>query len=101
MAGGAHCTLSNNIVGACSHAEPGKNSGILVRAGVSDFIIQGNHIGDVFRGENTSSTKHGVEVEAGASDRYVIASNTVVGNVAGGVSDEGSGAHKSVTGNVG
>ena len=101
LAGGAHCTLSNNIVGACSHAEPGKNSGILVRAGVSDFIIQGNHIGDVFRGENTSSTKYGVEVEAGAGDRYVIASNTVVGNVAGGVSDEGSGAHKSVTGNVG
>lgn len=57
-------------------------------------------IGDVFRGENQSGTKFGVEVEVGASDRYVVASNTVVGNVAGGVMDRGSGTHKSVTGNV-
>jgi hypothetical protein len=30
----------------------------------------------------------------------VIASNTVVGNIAGGVMDSGSGTHKSVAGNV-
>eukprot|EP01048_Picozoa_sp_COSAG05_P018922 COSAG05_NODE_2859_length_2562_cov_279.182704_1_plen_57_part_00 len=54
----------------------------------------------MFKGQNTSGTSYGVQVEAGHSDHYVIASNTVVGNMLGGVHDAGMGLHKSVTGNV-
>ena len=100
IAGGAHATLSNNVIGANSIARPGLASGVLVRAGVSDFILQGNHVGDVFSGQGSSGTRYGVEVERGSSDRYVISANTLVGNRAGGVLDGGTGKHTTVQGNV-
>lgn len=100
IAGGAHATFTNNIIGACSIAGRGVASGVLVKAGVSDFIIQGNHIGDVFDGQNSSNTKFGVEIEAGPSDRYVVSANTLIGNAVGGLDDGGSGLRKTVTGNV-
>lgn len=43
IAGGAHATLTNNIIGANAN-------GVLVRSGVSDFILQGNHVGNIFKG---------------------------------------------------
>ena len=42
IAGGAHATLTNNIIGANAN-------GVLVRSGVSDFILQGNHVGNISR----------------------------------------------------
>ena len=100
IAGGAHATFTNNIIGACSIAGRGVASGVLVKAGVSDFIIQGNHIGDVFDGQNSSNTKFGVEIEAGPSDRYVVSANTLIGSVEGGLKDGGTGSRKTATGNV-
>jgi len=70
LRGGVHTTMTNNIIGASSIRNPGSLPAILVRSGVSDFIIQGNHIGDIFRGQNLTSTSYGVQVEAGSSDRY-------------------------------
>ena len=109
IAGGAHATFTNNIIGACSITGRGVASGVLVKAGVSDFIIQGNHIsdvfegnhiGDVFDGQNSSNTKFGVEIEAGPTDRYVVSANTLIGNAVGGLKDGDSGLWKSVAGNV-
>eukprot|EP01043_Picozoa_sp_COSAG02_P044871 COSAG02_NODE_4048_length_5862_cov_18.270692_7_plen_571_part_00 len=100
IAGGAHATFTNNIIGANSIAGKRVASGVLVKAGVSDFIIQGNHIGDVFDGQDSSNTKFGVEVEPGLSDRYIVSGNTLVGNAEGGLRDGGRGKRKTATGNV-
>ena len=90
---GAHTTLSNNIIGANAN-------GVLVRSGVSDFIIQGNHVGNIFKGSGSISQKHGVEIEAGSSDRYVVSSNTLTGNQGAGLLDGGTGSNKAVANNV-
>lgn len=100
MAGGAHTLITNNVIGDNSIRAPGLTSGVVVRAGVSDWIVQGNHVGGVFKGQSTSATKYGVEVEAGVSDRYVISANTLVGNLDGGLSDGGTGTHKALSANV-
>uniref|UniRef100_A0A7S2FP30 Right handed beta helix domain-containing protein n=1 Tax=Haptolina brevifila TaxID=156173 RepID=A0A7S2FP30_9EUKA len=98
LAGGAHATIGNNIISENSIATPGKASGILVRPGVSDFIIQGNHVGTLTT--TTSTTRYGIEIQPGASDRYVVTANTLTGNVKGGLRDYGEGKAKSVVGNV-
>ena len=101
LAGGAHALLSNNIIGCNSIAGPNASSGVIVRAGVSDFIIQGNHVGNVFKGSSAGLQRHGVEIALGASDNYVVSGNTLVGNAGAGISDSGTGPHKQVQGNVG
>lgn len=98
LAGGAHTTISNNVMTENSIAKSGLASGIVVHSGVSDFIIQGNHIGTL--STTTSTTAHGIDVHRGASDRYVITANTLTGNVKGGLRDLGEGKAKSVVGNV-
>ena len=52
--------MTENSIGAVQNA-----SGVLVRAGVSDFVIQGNHIGS----DASVTQKYGVEVERGLSTR--------------------------------
>ena len=93
IAGGAHITLSNNIIGANAN-------GVLVRSGVSDFIIQGNHIGNIFKGSGATTQEHGVEIEAGSSNRYVVSSNTLTGNQGAGLLDRGTGSNTAVANNV-
>lgn len=73
LRGGAHTMLTNNIIGASSIRSPGTRAAVLVRSGVSDFIIQGNHIGNVFRSQSSTGTSWGVQVEPGSSDRYLPA----------------------------
>jgi hypothetical protein len=43
--------------------------------------------------------RYGVNVVAGASDRYIVADNLVSGNGTGGISDNGTGVNKRVANN--
>jgi hypothetical protein len=71
-------------------------SGFIVAAGTTDFQIT-----------NCTSTsglafgtqRNGILVQAGASDRYVIADNLVNGNSTSGVADNGTGVNKRVENN--
>lgn len=99
LGGGAHALISNNIIGDNSNGASGQSSGILVLAGVSDFVLSANHIGAVFHGQSSSNQKAGVEIEPGESDRYVVQSNTLTGNVKC-VIGGGSGKNTVVSGNV-
>ena len=94
LGGGAHASVSNNILTENSIAKRGGASGVLVRANVSDFILSANHIGDLAWAG--ASQRYGIEVEGGASDRYVVSSNTLTGNLHGGLSDGGCGKSKAV-----
>lgn len=71
-------------------------SGIVFAAGATDFQVQGCQLGGAL---GFGTQKYGVEIQAGASDRYVVADNLVSGNGTGGVSDGGSGANKRVANN--
>ena len=100
LAGGRHALFSNNIIGDNSIAGSNASSAVLVRSGVSDFIVANNHIGAVFNAQQSAQHRYGVEIEAGASDRYVVQGNTATQNVVGGIHDGGTGSRKSVTSNV-
>ena len=97
LRGGHHATLSNNVIGENSLAKHDAVSGVLVRSGVSDFIITSNHIGSLL---SKGTQRYGVQIERGASDRYVVSMNTLTGNLAGGLEDFSTGKSKAVQSNV-
>lgn len=66
-----------------------------IAAGVTKFIINSN---DFSTGPTWGSCKVAVRVEAGASDYYSITNNLVQGSTIG-ISDAGTGKHKTVMGN--
>jgi hypothetical protein len=77
-------------------------AGIRAAAGTSDFVVQGNRIGPAqLNGPSWSSKSQpaGVIVDAGGSDRYIIADNLVSGNSVSGVTDGGTGVNKRVANN--
>lgn len=74
----------------------GAADGIAVAPGVTDFVIQGN----VFHnGLYTGQQRYAVNVNTGASDRYVITNNLISGNYLTGIADSGTGTHKNVSNN--
>jgi hypothetical protein len=75
-------------------------TGFHALAGVTDFLVQGNKLmgNAVIPGAGGAITTVGVLVDAGASDRYVIADNIVRGCTTG-VTDDGTGVNKRVANN--
>lgn len=70
--------------------------GIMVEAGVSKWTIGYNDIGSSTKwGANTNS----ITVNAGASDYYNITNNNIRGFSTAGVTDGGTGTHKTLSGN--
>ncbi len=94
--GGAHITISDSQVIDNNKTNNPTYHGIIVNSGVSDFLIEGNQIGNIL---GTGHQRYGVVVGAGGSDYYNITNNHVHENVSGGVYDMGTGIHKTVTGN--
>lgn len=72
--------------------------GILVQAGVSDFVVSGNRIAD---DRATPLMRAGIWISAGASNRYAIVGNTVLPNTFNGVVDQGTGHIKTIGFNAG
>ena len=72
-------------------------SGIIFAANTTDFVVQGctatNNI------VTFGTQKHGIIVQAGTSNNYVITNNLVSGNATSGVADGGSGINKFVANN--
>jgi hypothetical protein len=71
--------------------------GIVFAPNTTDFIVQGCTFTNSVVTFGTQ--RYGVAVNAGTSDRYVIADNLVSGNGTGGVFDGGSGVNKRVANN--
>jgi hypothetical protein len=72
-------------------------SGIIFAANTTDFVVQGctatNNI------VTFGTQKHGIIVQSGTSNNYVITNNLVSGNATSGVSDGGTGVNKFVSNN--
>lgn len=77
-------------------AGPGVCHGLVFSANATDFTVT-NCI--AHNGLMSGTQGWGIIVNAGTSDRYAMTNNLVSGNATGGVSDGGSGANKTVSGN--
>jgi len=84
------CTFESNSV----TAGVGVASGIYVGADVSNWSVTGGNAGN---GLYTGQQGYGVYVASGASDYYSISNILCSNNTVSCVSDNGSGAHKSIT----
>ena len=98
--GGRHHLISNCIIGDNSIIGVNRSSGILITKNVSDFIISSNTIGPVFKNQEDAQHKYGIEIEQGHSDRFIITSNSLLGNIAGGLSNGGAGKTTSIENNL-
>jgi hypothetical protein len=74
-------------------------NGVTVAAGAIDFSILNCRIGDL-RGTGSSNEALAILVEAGASNKFVIANNNLFGGV-GGLVDSSTGTAKVIANNVG
>jgi len=87
LGGGVGTIITGNIIGATTTA-------VSVAAGVSAFNIESNQLGEnAVWGANTNS----VFIATGSSDHYNVTGNIVY--PATGVSDGGTGTHKTISGN--
>jgi hypothetical protein len=82
--------LNNRIADTSFQTNAASNS-IEIGPAVTDFIIVGNDFTSI---SSTNKPGFNVNIETGASDRYIIAYNLFANNVSGGFSDNGSGVNK-------
>jgi hypothetical protein len=73
---------------------------IIERIALLDAWVQGNAVGPAMRGDGCNYTNYGIEIEPGASDRYVVTGNKLAGNLKGGVMDGAKGGNAVVANNV-
>lgn len=98
VGGGVKTIFSSNFVTANSWGSAGSFDGIYVAANVGNFVVNGNQFGKNMFG--TAGQRYGVYVAAGTSDYYNIVNNICSGEQSSGcISDGGSGANKTVSGN--
>jgi hypothetical protein len=91
----SQCTIAGN-----GQQTSNTYDGIQIAAGISDFYITSNKIGTAGTAP-TPQQRFGVNVVAGASDRYKITDNDVNGNLtAPFITDAGTGSNKDVFGNI-
>ena len=90
ITGGTHIVVTGNEANNNGVTTAGKH-GIEVAANVTDFNITNNIA--------VGNAGFGIIVDTGTSNRYIITGNLITSNTGGGVSDGGSGASKTVSGN--
>lgn len=98
LAAAKNVRFSRGMFAGNSGAATGSYHGIVLGAGVSEFSIDGVQAGTA--GSFGASQGYGVLVVSGASDNYAITNNDLRGNTVGGLSDGGSGANKTIIGNL-
>lgn len=101
---GKNIMIANNFIFGNSRETHAGYDGITVAAGVSMFTITGNQIGDggYFETIDAGGThRHGINVNIGASNGYIISHNLGKGNADAFVADNGTGEDKYVDANIG
>ena len=99
---GTETKIANSFININSASSSGSYNGVTVAANINRFTICGNSVG-LIPPFTSSGQSYGIYVSAGTSDYYIIQGNLgqgTTGNVNGTYSDNGTGANKSVTGNI-
>lgn len=96
--GGTETTIIGLVASDNNQANGGTSPAISVAAAVTRFTIADCTLGNwtTLNGHTT----HGVLVATGASDFYNVVNNQCPGTTVAGVLDNGTGTHKTVTGNL-
>lgn len=94
------CVFAGNTIENVGLDMSGNQDGLVITAGVTDFVVTGNRIGDSATPPNM---RWAIAVAAGASDRYVISGNLLWPNNRPntGIADSGTGVLKVIENNVG
>jgi len=95
-----HARIHDNQMFGNSRLAANQWSGIMMAANTTDFSITNNVSGCDGAIPTTSDQRYGIEVGTGASNRYIITGNRLIGNQTGTIFDGGNGASKIVSGNI-
>lgn len=96
--GSKNVTIKDSTITGNSRGAPRRYYGINVAAGVSDFQIMGNMIGQADGFGNHQA--YGVYIAPGATDNYMIVGNEMRRNLAGGLENGATGANKVIANNL-
>lgn len=96
--GARNLTIKDSTITGNSRAAPRRHDGVNVAAGVSDFQIMGNMIGQADGFGNHQA--YGIRIAPGATDNYMIVGNEMRRNLAGGLENGATGANKVVANNL-
>jgi len=90
--------LNNCFVADNSKQGSGLYAGLQIEAGVSGVFVTGGKFGGNGSYAGTGNQSYGILIATGASDNILLTGVDMTGNVAGGLSNGGSGANIKVTG---
>lgn len=91
-------TVANVVGGRFGVAAPGSYDGINIGGVCTGFSLVNNRLGDV--APLAEIMRYGIRIGVAAHDYYVVQGNVIRGAATANLSDAGTGANKSVTGNV-
>jgi len=91
--------ITSNQIGDNSTVTSAAYHGIVIGSNVNDFVVSNNMCGDLV-GVTGNNQGYGIIIPTGTSDHYTLTNNVCRNNVTGGVADGGTGANKTVSGNV-
>jgi hypothetical protein len=97
-AGASNVSIKGSTISGNSRGSPGASPGVLVSAGVGQFQILDNEIGEADGFGATQS--YGVAIASGASDDFMIVGNNLQNNVSGELSNGGTGSHVVIANNL-
>ncbi|HWK37053.1 right-handed parallel beta-helix repeat-containing protein [Sphingomonas sp.] len=96
--GSRNVTIKDSTITGNSRAAPRRHDGISIAAGVSDFQILGNMIGEADGFGNFQA--YGIRVAPGGSNNYMIVANELRRNLSGGMVNGATGLSKVVANNL-
>ncbi len=96
--GSKNVTIKDSTITGNSRLAPGTRPGVSVAAGVSDFQISGNMIGQADGFGNFQG--YAVQIAPGASDNYMIVANELRRNLTGGLQNGATGVNKVIANNL-
>ena len=96
--GARNLTIKDSTITGNSRGAPRRHFGINIAAGVSDFQIMNNMIGQADGFANSQA--YGIYIAPGVTDNYMILGNEYRRNLAGGLENGATGANKVVANNL-
>lgn len=99
QSGAANVSIKDSTISGNSRLSPGAYPGVLVAAGVGQFQILDNEVGEADGFGATQS--YGIAIGSGASDNFMIVGNDLQNNASGPLANAGTGRDVVIANNLG
>jgi hypothetical protein len=93
-------SVKNCLIDGNNTGNTASRAGLNIFATCNNFSITGNRIGNI-TGSYNGHQKHGIFIQPGTSDHYIISDNNVLNNETTGITDSGTGINAKIRGNDG